>query len=334
MALISLVPFDLAGTGLLEPFGCAFVCLHFRHVVLFKGSAIPFASLRVLRPRALLALSGARSALHPLQYLWLISNCFFLRPALGPACRSSLLLLRLLRPLFRFFGARYLLRGRQDHVHGVSFHARPELYNSFVAHFFHQPVKNFPAKVLVGHFASAEAQAGFYFVALSQEAEYMISLGDVIMLVHVHAELNFLQDDLLLVLLGRAFLFFILVEELAVIHDAAHWRHRVGRNLYQVKVLFPGPFGSIEGSHDAQLVAIGINHANLPRADAVIHANKALVDSILLLPIPPNGWQKRPLQLSLGDAAEPARSRENYNMANRPGTRRPEEHPADLILRD
>jgi hypothetical protein len=40
------------------------------------------------------------------------------------------------------------------------------------------------------------------------------------------------------------------------------------------------------------------------------------------------------LQLSLGDAAEPARSRENYNMANRPGTRRPEEHPADLILRD
>jgi hypothetical protein len=33
MALKSLGPFDLAGPGFLEPFGCAFVCLQFRHKV-------------------------------------------------------------------------------------------------------------------------------------------------------------------------------------------------------------------------------------------------------------------------------------------------------------
>jgi len=65
VALISLVPFDLAGTGLLEPFGCAFMCFHFRHSLFFQG----LRNAALLRPRALLALPGARSALHPFQQL-------------------------------------------------------------------------------------------------------------------------------------------------------------------------------------------------------------------------------------------------------------------------
>lgn len=41
MALISHGPFDLSGPGLFKPFGCAAVCLHFRHNLLFERG--PFA---------------------------------------------------------------------------------------------------------------------------------------------------------------------------------------------------------------------------------------------------------------------------------------------------
>jgi hypothetical protein len=36
VALISHGPFDLSGPGLFKPFGCAAVCLHFRHNLLFE----------------------------------------------------------------------------------------------------------------------------------------------------------------------------------------------------------------------------------------------------------------------------------------------------------
>src|SRR6185312_12460734 len=41
VALKSLVPFDLAGTGFLEPFGCALVCFHFRHVFFSRAPQSP-----------------------------------------------------------------------------------------------------------------------------------------------------------------------------------------------------------------------------------------------------------------------------------------------------
>ena len=132
-------------------------------------------------------------------------------------------------------------------MHGIAFHARPEFHNPFIADLSHQPLQHFSSQVLVGHFASAEAQAGFYLVAFTQKPQHVVSFGDVIVLIHVDAELYFLQDDLLLVLFRRPFLLFLLVEELAVIHDAAHRGIRSGRDLYQVKILFTGLSGRILG---------------------------------------------------------------------------------------
>src|ERR1700704_630580 len=109
----------------------------------------------------------------------------------------------------------------------------------------------------------------------------MVPFSDVIVLVHVDAELYFLQDDLLLVLFGRAFLFFLLVEELAVIHDSADRRHRGGRDLYQVKTLFTGLSCRILWRHDAKLFTVRANHAYLACPDALIHLNKAFIYAIL-----------------------------------------------------
>ena len=169
-------------------------------------------------------------------------------------------------------------------MHSIAFHARPEFHNPFVANFSHQPLQDFPSQVLVGHFASAETKAGFYLVAFTQKPQYMVSFGHVIVLIHVDAELYFLQDDLFLVLFCRSFLLFLLVEELAVIHDAAHRRVCGGRDLYQIKILLTGLSGRIHGVHNAQLLAFRANYADFPRADALIHLNKAFIYAILLNP--------------------------------------------------
>jgi hypothetical protein len=169
-------------------------------------------------------------------------------------------------------------------VHGIAFHARPEFHNPFVADFSYQPLQNFPSQILVGHFASAEAQAGFYLVALTKKPQNMVSFGHVIVLIHVDAEFYFLQDDLFLVLFGRPFLLFLLVEELTVVHDAANRWLRGGRNLYQIKSLFPGLSCRILRRHNAKLLAIRANHANFPCADPLIHLNKAFIYAILLNP--------------------------------------------------
>src|SRR5207302_1447421 len=89
------------------------------------------------------------------------------------------------------------------------------------------------------------------------------------------------NDDDLLMFLCLPFLFFLLVEELAVIHDAADRRLRGGRNLHQVEVLLPGLFERLKWRHDADLVALVVNHANFARANAFIRADKTLIDTVL-----------------------------------------------------
>jgi hypothetical protein len=169
-------------------------------------------------------------------------------------------------------------------VHGIAFHAGPEFHNPFIADLSYQPLQNFSSQILVGHFASAEAQAGFHLVAFPKKPQNMISFSDVVVLIHVYAELYFLQDDLLLVLFCRPFLLFLLVEELAVVHNAANrWLRRSG-NLNQIKTLFAGLSRRILRRHDAKLLAIRANHAYFACANPLIHLNKAFIYAILLNP--------------------------------------------------
>src|SRR5262249_34528672 len=208
------------------------------------------------------------------------ANCFFRQLAAG-LCLSARGCL-LLRRLFLLLAAGDLARRGQDHVHGISFHARPELPDALVANLRHQALQPLASPILMGHFASAEAQTGLYLVTFGQEAQHMVALGDVIMLIHVDAELNFLQDNLFLVLLRCPFLFFLFIQEFPVIHDAADWRNGGRRNLYQVKILFAGLSGCILRRHDAELLTIRANYAYLPRADALVHANITLIYASLL----------------------------------------------------
>ena len=109
----------------------------------------------------------------------------------------------------------------------------------------------------------------------------MVLLGVVIVIVHVDAELHFLDGNRLLVLLSFALALFLLVEILPVIHDAAYRRVRSGRDLNQVQVLFAGFLERLEGRHDSNLLAFIINHADFACPDALVCADKTLIDTVL-----------------------------------------------------
>src|SRR6202041_538466 len=200
-----------------------------------------------------------------------------------------------LQHLFFLFGLRLLLgfffafllaldRGLlrcENRVQRIALLPRPELHYALRFHVLNQPLQNLPPQPGPRHFTAAEKYRGLYFVALIQEAKHVVLLGLVIVVVHIDAELDLFYGDRLLVLLGFALFFLLLVEILPVVHDAAHGRLRGGRNLNQVQILFAGFFDGFERRHDAKLLPFVINHADFARPDAIIGADKTFIDTIL-----------------------------------------------------
>ena len=163
----------------------------------------------------------------------------------------------------------------------VAFLPWTEFHDTFFADVLDESLENLATQALAGHLASAEENGGLYLVALGKEAKHVVLLGLVVMVVHIDAELHFFDHDLVLVLLGRALTLFLLVEVFAVIHNAANRRLRRGRNLYQVQVFFAGHLERFERGHHAQLVSCVVDHANFADANALVCADKTLIDTVL-----------------------------------------------------
>lgn len=243
MALESLTALDLSRSSFPEALGCALVCFQFRHKIFSILCSRWFSRHRFRRLRLLV-------------------------------------LLRL--RLVRLFGHWRLPRWGEDRMHGVSFHAGPELHDSFIGNFLDQPLQDVTPKILMRHLAPPEAQTGFYLVAFRQKTQNVIPLGHVVMLIYVDAEFHLFQDDLLLVLLCRPFFLFLFIQKFAVIHDPANRRNSIRGYFDQVEIDLAGFFERLVGWHDAKLIALCINHAYLSRADALIHANEPFIYASLL----------------------------------------------------
>ena len=176
--------------------------------------------------------------------------------------------------------SRFFLR-RQDGVQRVSFLAGTELYDTFILHVLDQTLQNLASQASAGHFASAEKNCGFDLITFVQEAQHMVLLGFVVVVVHVDAKLDFLDCDGLLVLFGLAFLLLLLVEKFPVIHNAAYGRNCGGRNLNQIQVLFAGHLERFVGRHNADLFPFVADHSDFTRSNTVVRADKAFIDTIL-----------------------------------------------------
>ncbi len=117
-------------------------------------------------------------------------------------------------------------------MQGVAFLAGTKLHDPLLVDVFDQPLQNFPAQAGARHLAPAEENGRFDLVSLIQEPQHMIFLGLVVVLVHINAELDFLDRNRLLMFLGLAFFLLLLIQKLAVVHDAAYGRVRSGRDFY------------------------------------------------------------------------------------------------------
>jgi len=163
----------------------------------------------------------------------------------------------------------------------ISFLAGAEFYDAVGFHVFYQALQDLAAQAGSGHFASAEEDGCFYFVAFIQKTQHVIFFRFVIVVVDVDAELDLFYGDGFLVLLGFALFLFLLVEILPVVHDAAHGRLRGGRNFDQIQILFAGFLDGFERRHDTELLPIVINHADFARPNAIVGADKTFIDTVL-----------------------------------------------------
>jgi hypothetical protein len=165
----------------------------------------------------------------------------------------------------------------------VTFLPRPKFHQASLVNVFNQTLQNLPAQALPRHFASAEEDGRFYLISFVQEAQHVILLGFVIVIVHVNTKLHFFDRNRLLFFLGFALAFFVLVQELPIIHDAANRRLRRRGNFHQIQVSFASHFERLEGRHHADLFPFVADHANFTCPDTLIHADKTLVDTVLRL---------------------------------------------------
>src|SRR5215472_16184422 len=127
-------------------------------------------------------------------------------------------------------------------------------------------------KLLVRHFAAAKLQLNTYLVPAVQEFLGVPDLRQIIMLVDVNAELDFLQFGT-----GRLFIFRVfgnVVSELPEIDDFAHRRIGCGRNFDQIKPESLSPTQSVVQAHDAELFACGPqNDPDFASANPAVYTN-------------------------------------------------------------
>ena len=128
------------------------------------------------------------------------------------------------------------------------------------------------ADLRVRHFAAAEENRRLDLVAVFNEALDVVLLELVIVLVHLRAELDFLDLDHLLVALRFAGPLLLLVLILAVVHDPADRRHGGRRDFDQVEAFLSGKDESLGRRHDAELLPRVVDYADFTDSNPLIDA--------------------------------------------------------------
>ena len=187
----------------------------------------------------------------------------------------------------RLFGRFYLLARRQNCVQRGAFHSGMEFHDGALADILNQPVDDLVPKLAMGHLAATETQRRLDLVAVMEKADRLVLLGLVVVLVHRDRELDFLDDDDLLLFARRPLALVFFVEEFAVILNAANRRHGVGRNLHQIETALAGDLEGFKRWKNAELFSIFVNYANFTRAYPIVDADELFRRTLIDGP-PPN----------------------------------------------
>ena len=162
-----------------------------------------------------------------------------------------------------------------------AFHARHKLDIACLTNVHDEAIDDLIAEVAVRHLAAFEPQGSLHVVTFTEEADGLVLLGLVVVLVDGDGELDFLDGDDLLLFAGGAVALVLLVEELSVVLDFADGRVRVGRDLNQVQGALAGDLESVEGRNDAKLFAVFVNDADFAGTDTVVGADEGLLRAFI-----------------------------------------------------
>ncbi len=117
-------------------------------------------------------------------------------------------------------------------------------------------------------------------MTLLDEADHVAGLGVEVAPADLRPVLDLLHRDVARLPAGFLGLLTLFVLELAVVHDPAHGRVRVGGHLHQVEVEASGHPQSLGHGLDAELVTGGSDEADLPGPDPVV--DPVLVSALFL----------------------------------------------------
>ncbi|MCU1248724.1 MAG: hypothetical protein JWQ49_1753 [Edaphobacter sp.] len=161
-------------------------------------------------------------------------------------------------------------------MQGSAFHTRHELNQTSVTDVENEAVDDLVAEIAMGHLAAFEAERCLHFVAIAEEADSLIFLGLVIVLIDGDREFDLFDGDDLLLLARGAVALVLLVQELAVVLDLADGGNGVRGDLYEVQGAFAGHLEGLKWGHDAKLFAIFVDDADFTGADTFVSADKRL----------------------------------------------------------
>ena len=120
------------------------------------------------------------------------------------------------------------------------------------------------------HLTAAEADADLDAVAVGEELLRVAQLGVEVADVDPGGHADLLDLHHMLILAGFLLLLALLEAEFAVVHQPAHRRRRLGRDLHEIQALFICDLQRAGRRHDAQLLAGGADQTDLLVADLLV----------------------------------------------------------------
>src|SRR5690606_5047030 len=162
------------------------------------------------------------------------------------------------------------LFGREHHRHLPSLKVRWALDVPYFCEgrgHLHQTIAH---QIGVDDLPPAEAHVDLDPVAVPQEALSALHLHFDIVAIGLGAQAQLLDDRRLLLLARLAVPLRLLVLEAAEIHQPADGRLGLRGDFHQVEIGFLSHAQGLPDRHDTQLLAVGADHADFPRADLVV----------------------------------------------------------------
>ena len=129
----------------------------------------------------------------------------------------------------------------------------------------------------MAHLTPAELHDHPDLIAGGQELACLIEFGLIVMRVDAVGDLNLLQLDGLLLLLGFLFALLLLKAVLAVVHDLADRRLRLGSNQNQIHILVVSQSERLAGTHDPERLSLCVDDPNLPYINSLIDESLGLL---------------------------------------------------------